>query len=404
MEPQARRGRKGRRAIQVRQVHKVRPDQPLFPLTLETLLARHRLATPTPDTKIYVPIVTPTGDNRIINGDCRIDQRNNNGASGTANGYTVDRWFYSGVQASKLTWQQQNSPGAQAATGFPYGLKFTSSSAYTPLATDYFTVRQPIEADMIQDFNFGTANAQPVTLSFWAFSTLAGTFGGSLWGSSTRTCPFSFTLPASVWTKIAVTIPGDTGGTWALSGNAAGLAVYFDLGAGANFRGPAGVWASADYRGATGGQNVVATNGAVFVLTGVKLEIGTIATPFNRQSLAKSMADCQRYFCTSYSGNSPGTPSATNGNVNIYTQGLASGTNSAGMNIYFPVAMRAIPTLTIYSPTTGASGKMRDAPNNADVTATVNAAGYCNVFVIAAMNVATPSVNLSAHYTASAEL
>ena len=48
--------------------------------------------------------------------------------------------------------------------------------------------------------------------------------------------------------------------------------------------------------GATGAVSIVATNGATFYLTGVKLEIGSVATPFNRQSLAKSMADCQRYY------------------------------------------------------------------------------------------------------------
>ena len=51
-----------------------------------------------------------------------------------------------------------------------------------------------------------------------------------------------------------------------------------------------------NYIGATGAVSVVATNGASFNVTGVKLEIGSVATPYNRQSLAKSMADCQRYY------------------------------------------------------------------------------------------------------------
>ena len=81
------------------------------------------------DTKIYVPIVTPLGDNRIINGDMRIDQRNN-GASGTAQAtYTIDRWQYIATQASKGAWGR----GAPA-VGFGGYLGFTSASAYSILA------------------------------------------------------------------------------------------------------------------------------------------------------------------------------------------------------------------------------------------------------------------------------
>ena len=81
-----------------------------------------------------------------------------------------------------------------------------------------------------------------------------------------------------------------------MSGSVHALNVVFDLGSGSTVRGPAGVWAATNYVGVTGSVNVVGTNGATFQVTGVKLEIGSVATPFNRQSLAKSMADCQRYF------------------------------------------------------------------------------------------------------------
>ena len=151
---------------------------------------------------------------------------------------------------------------------------------------------------MIGDFAWGTSGAQPVTLSFWARSSLTGTFTGSLTNyAGTRSYPFTFSLPAAnTWTRIVITIPGDTAGTWVMSGNCGALSVTFDLGAGANFSGPAGAWASGNFVGATGAVSVVATNAATFYVTGVKLEIGSVATPFNRQSLAKSMADCQRYY------------------------------------------------------------------------------------------------------------
>ena len=231
-------------------------------------------------------------DNRIINGDMRIAQRGNNG---TALGYTVDRWALSASQTGKFAWSQQSSLNFGE---FPYGLLFQSSSAYAPLASDYFSIAQFIEADAISDFQWGRASAQPVTLSFWAWCSLGGTFGGAIRNGPTvtRSYPFTYALTANVWTKVIIPIPGDTAGTWALTGNNVGGGVYFDLGSGATLRAPAGAWASGNFVGANGAASVVATNGAQFYLTGVKLELGSVATPFNRQSLAKSMADCQRYY------------------------------------------------------------------------------------------------------------
>jgi hypothetical protein len=240
------------------------------------------------------------GDNRIINGDMRIDQRNGGASGATGAAFTADRWRYDASQASKGNWQRQTGGAGAIANGFAYFLTFASSSAYTPLTGDTFSFNQPVEADMVTDFAWGTSSAQPVTLSFWVFSSLTGTFGGAIRNyplPATRSYPFSYSIPvASTWTKITVVIPGDTAGTWVMNGVAAAFALHFDLGSGATLRAPAGAWAAGNFTGANGAVNVVATNAALINITGVKLEIGSVATPYNRQSLAKSMADCQRYF------------------------------------------------------------------------------------------------------------
>ena len=286
------------------------------------------------------PLVLPMNDNRVINGDMRIDQRNG-GASGTASGYTVDRWAYAASVAGKGTWARNLGGAATIQTGFLYYLGFQSSSAYASLAGDVFVFRQPIEADMVGDFAFGQPNAQPVTLSFWAYSNLTGTFSGAINGAATRSYPFTFSIPAAnVWTRAAITIPGDTSGAWVLSGNGIGATVMFDLGNGSTFRGPANAWASADYRGVTGAVSAVATNAAFFLVTGVKLEIGSVATPFNRQSLAKSMADCQRYY---YQGEI------------AYLANFPSGV-TAGTTLFFPAIMRAVPTIASISQATFGGG------------------------------------------------
>lgn len=292
-------------------------------------------------------------DNRIINGDMRIDQRNN-GASGTvANVYTADRWAYLGSQASKGSWQRI---GTATAPGFPYALFFQSSSAYASLATDNFEIAQPIEADMVSDFAWGTANAQPVTLSFWAWCTLAGTLSGSIFNyAQTRSYPFSYSLSANTWTKVVINIPPDTGGTWVMSGNAGAMYLVFDLGSGSNKRGPANAWASAAYVGVTGSVSVVGVNAAAFQVTGVKLEIGSVATAFNRKSLANSLADCQRYYQA----------------LSVVLAGYGLAGSGVYASSFLPVSMRISPGTITYSGITYTNASAMATNNISSTTLTV---------------------------------
>lgn len=346
------------------------------------------------------------GDNRIINGDCRIDQRHN-GAAGTTNGYWIDRWFASQSQTSKLTWQRVAGP---VALGFPYCFQFTSSSAYASVAADVFTVYQPIEADMVSDFAWGTAGAQPVTLSFLASSSIAGTFGGTVKNYASaapyRTYPFSFSLPtANTWTWISITIPGDTAAGWTMSGNSGGVYVQFDLGSGSTYRAPAGAWIASNYIGATGTVSLVGTNGAYFAFTGVKLEIGTIATPYNRETMAKVLTDCQRYFESGYPvGINPGSASASPAFFQ-YQSGLVSQVNYSGNYVPFKTTKRTTPTLTLYSPRSGAAGVIADSNQaSLDIAATAGAVSSTGVMVYATQTVAQPAINYQGQWAAAAEL
>ena len=274
-----------------------------------------------------------TGDNRLINGDMLVNQRVT--ASGTTGGYTVDRWYYGASPTGKITWSRVGSLAADfAATGCGNFMKLQTTTAYTPATGDLIYLYQPIEADLVSDFRWGTMGAQPVTLSFWAFCSLTGTFGGSITNAATRSYPFTYSIPAAnTWTKIAVTIPGDTGGTWVMSGNGAGVNVFFDLGSGATYRGPAGAWASGNFTGANGSANLVTTLNATLYLTGIKLELGSAATIFNKKSLTQSLLDCQRYF---YQQNHMSYFSGASGNSS-----LARGTSK------FACTMRIAPAVNV---------------------------------------------------------
>ena len=234
--------------------------------------------------------------NRIINGDMRIDQRNA-GASvtPTASGYTLDRWQAIASQSSKFS-VQQNAGSVTPPAGFTNYLGVTSLSAFSVAAGDYFSIYQQIEGLNVADLGFGTANALTVTISFWVRSSLTGTFGGSLKNPATRSYPFTYTIfSANTWEKKTITIAGDTTGTWATD-TSAGLLLSLALGVGATYSGTAGAWAGANYASATGATSVVGTNGATFYITGVQLETGSVATPFERRPYTTELQLCQRYY------------------------------------------------------------------------------------------------------------
>jgi len=226
-----------------------------------------------------------------------IDQRNA-GASVTATGnpYTVDRFWLLTSQSGKFT-AQQNAGSVTPPVGFTKYLGLTSSSAYTVTSSDYFSLIQSIEGFNVADLGWGTASAKTVTLSFQVYSSLTGTFTGSLQNNGqARSYPFTYTIPvANTWTTIFVTIPGDTSGTW-LTNNGVGIYVFWSIGVGSTFAGTAGSWATGNYMGATGQTSVVGTNGATWYVTGAQLEPGSSATGFEYRQYQQELALCQRYY------------------------------------------------------------------------------------------------------------
>ena len=331
--------------------------------------------------------------NRIINGDMRIDQRNA-GASVTQNTsttYTVDRWQIYGTVTSKFT-AQQNAGSVTPPTGFTNYLGCTSSSSYAITSTDRFQIAQPIEGYNMADLGWGTASAKSVTLSFQVYSSLTGTFGGAVFNyNGSRSYPFSYTISsANTWTSISVTITGDTTGTWFQSGspNAIGLNVCFSLGAGSTLSGTAGSWAGAFYVSATGATSVVGTNGATFYITGVQLEVGTAATPFEQRLYGQELMLCRRYFKPIAAG------------LNTQFLGYGSSGINQGYTIPFGTPMRAAPTVTVYDgvPTAG-----KIYFNGNGVSATVDFV-TTDQFRIYASTPTTGAITFALDWQASAEL
>jgi hypothetical protein len=296
--------------------------------------------------------MTPTADslqgfrNRVINGSMVIDQRNA-GASSTiaaTRTYYLDRWNSVELTDGAATIQQVTD----APSGFNNSLKVTVTSADTSLgATQFIDVQTRIEGFNIADLGWGTASAKPVTLSFWVRSSLTGTFGGSFTNDSDRSYPFTYTISsADTWEQKSVTVVGDTTGTWATN-NAKGILVTFGLGVGSTYSGTAGAWAGSFLLSATGATSVIGTNGATFYITGVQLEAGSVATPFERRPFGAELALCQRYAIRYL-----GTGSFEKLPVILFPTNT---TNAIGV-FCLPVTMRASPSISQSSIAIGNTG------------------------------------------------
>ena len=303
-----------------------------------TLNGTTGITTPTYGGAVTAEYIAPVTSfkNRIINGAMQIDQRNAGASDTPANGdYTIDRWRVGATQSSKFT-VQQNAGSVTPPTGFSNYLGVTSSSSYSVISTDAFSIGQRIEGLNFSDLAWGTANAQTVTLSFWVRSSLTGLFAGNIVNNplGNRAYPFSYTINASdTWEQKSITIVGDTTGTW-LTTNGIGGIVSFVLGLGSTYLGVGDAWNDDLILGATGATSVVGTNGATFYITGVQLEKGSTATSFDYRPYGTELALCQRYYykVVSLSGQD-------NGGV-----GLCRSATSALIANTFPVEMRDRPT------------------------------------------------------------
>ena len=251
-----------------------------------------------------------TNRNRIINGDMRIDQRNA-GASVTlgtsSSAYGADRFMVEqgGVTANTGTVQQVSD----APTGFKKSIKYTGGSA-TYNSQGFAAINQRIEGLNLADSDYGTASAKQFTLSFWVKASVTGTYSINFThydGSNERWLLQTYTVDsANTWEKKTITINGDTAYSIPADNGATGwMRVYWALGGDSNsMQGTVtGNWVagSGSNRAVSGQVNVATTSGATFYITGVQLEAGSVATPFEHRDFGSELLRCKRYYEKSFS-------------------------------------------------------------------------------------------------------
>ena len=338
--------------------------------------------------------------NRIINGDMRIDQRNA-GASISLSStvvYAVDRFnAQTNVGSGHTIEQVQDAPA-----GFTDSYKLTVGTGATPTGTNFGRLRQFVEGYNTADFDFGTANAKTITLSFWVKTSVTGNFGVAFFNSANdRSYTAQYTVSsANTWEYKNITIAGDTTGTW-LTTNAAGVSVAWDLGEGPD-RSKAIGWGATvgSGLGLTGGTKILATTGATFFITGVQLEVGSVATPFERRPYGLEMMLCQRYYYNTAAEYGASHQLSTCLDHIIYTSVDSHGER-------FPTIMRAAPTVTLYG-RGGLAGRPSITSDGSSLTGTSTAnsityTGFRRIILGQTLS-GYPAYALEVSYTAEAEL
>jgi hypothetical protein len=262
---------------------------------------------------------------------------------GTTNAFVADRFKF-----FTYTMDQLDGTVAQVSdgpSGFPYSLKWTTGTAETTIdASEYASFEYYVEAQDLQRLAYGTSSAQPLTLSFWVKSSVADDFGVSVYkGDGTpRVINLVYTINAAdTWEYKTITFAGDTDSSGSIDNdNGTGFIISWGLAVGSTYNGdPNTTWG--DYSSAkwlaTQDQNtVITTAGATWQITGVQLEVGDTATPFEHRSYGDELARCQRYYNSIHAHY-----------LTYYTS------TSCISDVTYPVTMRTSPVVTIGSNNNG---------------------------------------------------
>ena len=270
--------------------------------------------------------------NLIINGAMQVAQRGTSAVTPTASTslYPVDRWGAYANPSSKYSAQQQTG----GPNGFDKYVRITSLTAHTSSAADFFPFFTNLEGQDVQQFQYGSSGAKDVSLSFWVRSSLAGNFSVAFRAQgATVSCATTYTInAANIWEYKTVTVAGNTS-TSIDNDNTTGFDINFDLGHGSSSETTANTWVAGSQNRIAGTTRLVETNGATLDITGVQLELGDTATPFENRSYGDELLKCERYYATNQ-------PTSGKGNNN--------GTQAAWL-VPFRVQMRTVPTVALRS-------------------------------------------------------
>ena len=279
--------------------------------------------------------------NLVINGDMQIAQRGTSVASITGTGYnTNDRWRMD--LGTIGTWTNSVENDAPTGSGFRKSFKVLCTTAdASPASGDFFAVAQDLEGQNVQAIKKGSSAAEQLTISFWVKANVTGTYVVELYDNdNTRHTAKQYTVSASAtWEYKTITFAADTTGVLD-NDNASSFRVSFMLGQGSSFTSgtlPTS-WASVTNANRAVGQvNLASATNNYWQVTGVQLEVGAVATPFEFLPAQQELAQCQRYYYRIQASAATMYPS-------IATAAVSQTTTNVIGSIQNPVSMRDVPS------------------------------------------------------------
>ena len=281
--------------------------------------------------------------NLLINGQMWINQRNGGSSytipHATGGSYALDRWAINEDTGGSVSVNMDSDPqNYHQVEQFEKAMQIACASDNSSLsANENIHFFQNIEANNMSHLGFGTKHAKPVTLSFWVKTNCAGLYNVGLQNNNKdRTCIRSFYQNGShEWNKVVLHFSGCGDGTWTY-GTGTGMRVRFCLAGGTTYDdGSEGEWVHSDEMYAGTQVNFMSSTSNRFFITGVQLEEGNSATPFEHRSITEETLLCQRYYHQI---------STTTGQQWLYF--LYNTTSYSRATVFHPVMMRVAPTVS----------------------------------------------------------
>ena len=290
--------------------------------------------------------------NLVVNGACLIAQRGTSNTAGGAGYFTVDRFYYynQGIDNDVTKAQADVASGTTPySLGFRKSFKLTNGDQSGGVGSnDMIVFDYKLEAQDLANSGWNyTSSSSFITLSFWVKSSVPQNFYVRLKTSDGTAQNYTFetgSLTTDTWTKITKTISGNSNLQFD-NNNGEGLDIEWSLFRGTDSTGSMSLntWAADNTSIRTPDQTSTwyTTNNATFEITGVQLEVGSVATDFEHRSFGQELALCQRYFYMHTDGSIDGASNTTSvsDNMTVHSSTLAFGT------ITPPVTMRSKPSL-----------------------------------------------------------
>ena len=318
--------------------------------------------------------------NLVINGAMVVSQRGTDINALGETGYSSDR-FRTRTYGGNGRFDYDQVTDVVPSSTFKYAAKYTVSTAATDVGSFGYSVQQVIEGHNIAQLRIGRSDAKPFTISFWAKSSVSGTYSS---GVTTAFGDISFvtefTLVANTWKYISYTVPAYTTSVPSNLNETNGSGLFFTViglaSQTSKQTSTLDAWQSGNFAFSSNQTNFMSATSRTVHITGVQMEVGEQATPFEHRPFGDELLACMRYY-QQIGGETP---------ANVLCTGQCTSSTLAQFFIPFIVPVRDDPTCSVSDQTHFRvfNAAVSGIPDTTNMTiAATNAASYGSFRIVA---------------------